>query len=214
MPKISNTVGVVLIENGNFAGKYLYYEKQIGQTFIPISRFGIGLLSCFILGDKIEINAQYFNKNFEFDEKARLSITIENSQTKVAKNYDLLKGSNSYKVNLDGLPAGKYNFKITELNSNERYLNHFEILDFNIEKQFVNPDFDKLNQLAIHTNGKVYLPNQVDELIEQLLNNEEFKAVQKNTITKSPLIDWVGLLVVIAFLLSIEWFVRKYNGLL
>ena len=165
-------------------------------------------------GDKIEINAQYFNKNFEFDEKARLSITIENSQTKVAKNYDLLKGSNSYKVNLDGLPAGKYNFKITELNSNERYLNHFEILDFNIEKQFVNPDFDKLNQLAIHTNGKVYLPNQVDELIEQLLNNEEFKAVQKNTITKSPLIDWVGLLVVIAFLLSIEWFVRKYNGLL
>ena len=165
-------------------------------------------------GDKIEINAQYFNKNFEFDEKARLSITIENSQTKVAKNYDLLKGTNSYKVNLDGLPAGKYNFKITELNSNERYLNHFEILDFNIEKQFVNPDFDKLNQLAIHTNGKVYLPNQVDELIEQLLNNEEFKAVQKNTITKSPLIDWVGLLVVIASLLSVEWFVRKYNGLL
>lgn len=165
-------------------------------------------------GDKIEINAQYFNKNFEFDEKARLSITIENSQTKVAKNYDLLKGTNSYKVNLDGLPAGKYNFKITELNSKERYSSHFEILDFDIEKQFVNPNFDKLNQLATHTNGKVYLPNQVDELIEQLLNNEEYKAVQKNTITKSPLIDWVGLLVVIASLLSVEWFVRKYNGLL
>lgn len=165
-------------------------------------------------GDKIEINAQYFNKNFEFDEKARLSITIENSQTKVAKNYDLLKGTNSYKVNLDGLPAGKYNFKITELNSKERYSSHFEILDFDIEKQFVNPNFDKLNQLATHTNGKVYLPNQVDDLIEKILINQEYKAVQKNTITKSTLIDWTWMLVIITFFLSAEWLVRKYNGLL
>jgi hypothetical protein len=30
----------------------------------------------------------------------------------------------------------------------------FEILDFDIEKQFVNPDVDKLSQLATVTNGK------------------------------------------------------------
>jgi hypothetical protein len=165
-------------------------------------------------GDKIEISAQYFNKNYEFDEKARLSITIENTHSKVVKNYDLLKGSNSYKVNLDGLPAGKYNFKITELNSKERYWNHFEVLDFDIEKQFVNPNFDKLSQLATHTNGKVYLPNQVDDLIQELLKNKEYKAVQKNIIKNTPLIDWIWLLVIIVSVLATEWFVRKYNGLL
>lgn len=165
-------------------------------------------------GDKIEISAQYFNKNFEFDEKAKLSISIENTQTKVVKNYDLLKGTNSYKVNLDGLPAGKYNFTITELNSKERYWNHFEVLDFDIEKQFVNPDFDKLSQLATHTNGRVYLPNQVDDLIQELLKNNEYKAVQKNIIKNTPLIDWIWLLVIIASVLATEWFVRKYNGLL
>ena len=165
-------------------------------------------------GDKIEISAQFFNKNYEFDEKAKLSITIENTQTKVVKNYDLLKGSNSYKVNLDGLPAGKYNFTITELNSKERYWNHFEVLDFDIEKQFVNPNFDKLSQLATHTNGKVYLPNQVDNLIQELLKNNEYKAIQKNVIKNTPLIDWIWLLVIIASVLAIEWFVRKYNGLL
>lgn len=165
-------------------------------------------------GDKIEISAQYFNKNYEFDEKAKLSITIENTQSKVVKNYDLLKGSNSYKVNLDGLPAGKYNFTITELNSKERYWNHFEVLDFDIEKQFVNPNFDKLSQLATHTNGKVYLPNQVDDLIQELLKNKEYKAVQKNVIKNTPLIDWIWLLVIIVSILATEWFVRKYNGLL
>ena len=165
-------------------------------------------------GDKIEISAQYFNKNYEFDEKAKLSITIENTQTKTVKNYDLLKGSNSSKVNLDGLPAGKYNFTITELNSKERYLSRFEILDFDIEKQFVNPNFDKLSQLATHTNGKVYLPNQVSDLIQELLKNKEYKAVQKNVIKNTPLIDWIWLLVIIVSILATEWFVRKYNGLL
>ncbi len=164
--------------------------------------------------DIIEISAQYFNKNYEFDEKARLNIAVVNTQTKAVKNYDLLKGTNSYKVNLDGLPAGKYNFAITELNSKEKYSNHFEILDFDIEKQFVNPDFQKLQQLATQTKGKVYLPNQSADLIQQLLKNEDYKTIQKNVITQNPLIDWTWLLVIIAFLLSTEWLVRKYNGLL
>ncbi|WP_310595825.1 hypothetical protein [Flavobacterium sp.] len=165
-------------------------------------------------GDKIEINAQYFNKNFEFDEKARLNIAIINKQTKAVTNFDLLKGSNSYKVNLDGLPAGKYNFTVTELNSKEQYSNYFEILDFDIEKQFVNPNFQKLQQLATQTQGKVYLPNQSADLIQQLLKNEDYKAIQKNVITQNALIDWSYLLVIIAFLLTTEWLVRKYNGLL
>ena len=164
--------------------------------------------------DIIEISAQYFNKNYEFDEKARLNIAVVNTQTKVITNYDLVKGSNSFKVNLDGLPAGKYNFTVTELNSKEKYSNQFEILEFNIEKQFVNPNFRKLQQLATQTKGKVFLPNQSTDLIQQLLKNEDYKAIQKNVITQNPLIDWTWLLVIIAFLLTTEWLVRKYNGLL
>ncbi|WP_343746425.1 hypothetical protein [Chitinophaga sp.] len=34
------------------------YRQKTGRTFTPISRFGIGLLSCFMLGDKIEITSK------------------------------------------------------------------------------------------------------------------------------------------------------------
>jgi hypothetical protein len=165
-------------------------------------------------GEAIEINAQYFNKNYEFDEKARLTITVINTKTKQTKNYDLLKGNNTYKVNLDGLSAGTYNFTIKELNSNSVYSSHFEILDFDIEKQFVNPDVEKLKQLATLTQGKTYLPNQVDVLIQSLLKDENYKTIEKNTVTRSPLIDWKWLLLFIGGFLATEWFVRKYNGLL
>ncbi len=165
-------------------------------------------------GDVLEITAQYFNKNYELDEKARLTIAVTNTKTKQVKKYDLLRTSNAFKVNLDGLEAGQYSFTVKELNSNASYSNGFEILDFDVEKQFVNPDVAKLKQLANKTKGTAYVPNQIDELIKVLLDNTDYKAIEKAIVNKTPVIDWIWLLVLIALALALEWFIRKYNGLL
>ncbi len=165
-------------------------------------------------GEGIEITAQYFNKNYELDEKARLTIAVTNTKTKQVKNYDLLRTTNAFQANLDGLAAGNYKFTVKELNSNSAYSSSFEVLDFDIEKQFVNPDWNKLNQLATQTQGKAFLPGQVDALVKQLLEDESYKAIQKTIVKKSPLIDWIWLLVLLALSLAAEWFIRKYNGLL
>jgi len=165
-------------------------------------------------GESIEITAEYFNKNYEFDDKSQLTIQVINSKTKATKKYDLLKATNSYKVNLDGLESGNYSFKVTEKQSNSSFSGSFEVLDFEIEKQFVNPDRNRLEQLATNTNGKVYYPNQMENLIKSLVENENYIPVQKATIKKSPLIDWIWLLILAIIALATEWFIRKYNGLL
>lgn len=165
-------------------------------------------------GDAIEISAQYFNKNYEFDVKANLNITLINKKTKSKKSYDLLKSNTDFKANLDGLEVGKYDFVVRELNSNSVYNGSFEIVDFDIEKQFVNPDLVKLNQLVAQTKGQLVFPDKVDNLIKMLIENDEYKSVQKSIIKKIPLIDWIWLLIIIVISLTTEWFVRKYNGML
>ena len=165
-------------------------------------------------GDALEISAQFFNKNYEFDEKARLTISVTNKNTKQNKRYDLLRTNNAFKVNLDGLSAGQYTFSVKELNSNSTYNGYFEILDFDIEKQFVNPDLQKLTQLANQTKGNLIFENQVEQLIKTLLNNENYPVIQKEIVKKTPLIDWYWLLILVAITLASEWFIRKYNGLL
>ncbi|WP_026978024.1 hypothetical protein [Flavobacterium tegetincola] len=165
-------------------------------------------------GDALIITAQYFNKNYEFDEKARLTIAVKNTDTNKIKNYDLLKSSNSFSVDLEGLPAGKYSFVVKELNSNTTYSSTFELLDFDIEQQFVNPNVPQLSQLATQTNGQAFMPNQIDNLIELLKKNTDYTAVEKQITTKKPLIDNVLLLILMALFLAVEWFVRKYNGML
>jgi hypothetical protein len=57
-----------------------------------------------------------------------LTIAVTNTKTKQTKNYDLLKGNNAYKVNLEGLKAGSYAFTVKELNSKTTYSSSFEIL--------------------------------------------------------------------------------------
>ena len=72
----------------------------------------------------------------------------------------------------------------------------------------------KLKQLANQTKGTAYVPNQVDALIKVLLENTDYKAIEKAIVKKTPVIDWIWLLVLIASALAAEWFIRKYNGLL
>lgn len=194
----------------------LFTDKIIQFLVINASKKNLNVTyeSFYNSGESIEITAEYFNKNYEFDDKAQLTIQVINSKTKASKKYDLLKATNSYKVNLDGLEAGNYSFKVTEKQSNSSFSGSFEVLDFEIEKQFVNPDKSRLEQLATNTNGKVYYPNQIENLIKSLLENENYIPTQKETIKKSPLIDWIWLLILAIFALATEWFVRKYNGLL
>lgn len=163
--------------------------------------------------ESIEISAEFFNKNYEFDDNAQLTIQVVNSKTKASKKYDLLKSNSSYKVNLDGLSSGNYSFKIIEKKSNSSFTGSFEILDFDLEKQFVNPDQSRLEQLAFNTDGDIYYPNQIEKLIEILLKSEKYLPIQKETILKSPLIDWKWILLLLIVTLSIEWFTRKYIGL-
>lgn len=165
-------------------------------------------------GETITISAQYFNKNYEFDENAQLTIQLKNKESNSLKMYDFVKGNNDYSVAFDNLESGNYNFIVKEKNSGAQYLGNFQIIHFDAEKQFVNADSNRLKQLAENTQGKAYFPSKISELIKYLEETDVYKPIQKEIVKKSPLIDWIWGLVVLAVLLATEWFTRKYNGLL
>ncbi len=165
-------------------------------------------------GETIEIFAQYFNKSYELDENANLSITLTNKKTKSTKNYNFSKANNGYQAIFDGLTPGNYTFQVKETTSNASYNGTFEVLDFDVEKQFVNPDVSKLQQLANQNNGEIIFPNQIEKLIQKLLQENTYLPVEKTIIKNSPLIDSLWLLIILAISLTSEWFIRKYNGLL
>ena len=141
----------------------------------------------------------------------KITAQIKNKETKKTAEFPFLLKNNSYEVNLSSLEAGEYEFEIIVEEKNLSKSGEFTIIEFDIEKQFLNANYKKLSKIA---EDKVFFTHTEEELIGELLNNENFKPVQKSNTTTSPLIDWWYLLIIIAVSLSAEWFMRKYSGMI
>ncbi|BCY28807.1 hypothetical protein [Flavobacterium okayamense] len=204
------------LEHKNFTEFDVFIDKTIQYLNSNASKQSliVNTENFYNSGEPITITAEYFNKNYEFDRNANLEIKLINKETNIQKNYNFILAGNEYKVSLNGLDAGNYSFSVIEKNSNTTKSGTFEVLAFNIEKQFVNPDVDRLQQLASYTNGKLVFPNQLSIFLGDLKRDENYKPVEKEVVKQAPLIDWKWLLIIIVLVFSIEWFVRKYNGLI
>jgi hypothetical protein len=71
-----------------------------------------------------------------------------------------------------------------------------------------------LLQLAKQTGGRLFLEKDFNNLIDEVLKNPKYKSTQRINKKTVPLINNKLLLLFIVFSLALEWFIRKYNGLI
>ncbi|CAM1340272.1 VWA domain-containing protein [Tenacibaculum aestuarii] len=160
----------------------------------------------------ISITAFYVDKNYQFDNRANLELTLTNKETKEQKKLPFSLVNNSYQVSVEGLLSGDYTYKVSVANQNITSYGQFKITDYQIEEQFTNANRKKLLALASKTNGAVFYPNTTTQLLQDLVNDEAYYTTQKSTTKEQNLIDWKWILFLIVAFLSIEWFIRKYYG--
>lgn len=163
--------------------------------------------------DNLRIRAGYFDEIFNFDSRASLKITLQNQNGNENFVFPFLLQSGYYEANLNGVPPGEYRFSVLVEGEGLKKEGVFTVLDFDLEKQFSDADFNKLKNVSKQTGGEVFMPGAVQKLIDSLIGDSRFKPVLKEFKSEAPLIDWVWLLVLIAFSLSTEWLLRKYSGL-
>ena len=66
--------------------------------------------------------------------------------------------------------------------------------------------------LAEKTGGKLHNLTTQELLIDELMQDSRYFTTQKEVVKNKQLIEWQLLLFVVVFLLSLEWFIRKYYG--
>jgi len=159
------------------------------------------------------LQAQIFNKNYEFDENQKVSITIKDKNSNAVTNLPLVLANNVYQVDLNQLKPSNYSFTVST-NGNLARSGSFEILDFNIEAQFSNADVTKLSQIATNSKGELGLVSNYGNVIDALLKDKRYLPIQKSETKTESLIEWYYLLFLIVLIIAIEWFLRKYKGLI
>jgi hypothetical protein len=178
------------------------------------NRLNINYNSFYNGGDNIVIAAQYFDKNYEFDARAKLSMVVIGENNTTRQEIPMVLKNNRYEVDLSSLPPDSYKFSVTVDGESISRSGSFEIIEFNVEQQFLSANVTPLQQIATNTNKELYSLGDSAQLISSLLENESYNPIQKQQKQIKPLIDWYYLLGIIILTLSLEWFIRKYNGLI
>ncbi|RIV45858.1 vWA domain-containing protein [Flagellimonas pelagia] len=193
-----------------FMGNLMVYLGSNNQR----SRLELDYSLVFDNAGLAKIRASYFDESYQFDTNARINIKVEEKENQLVREAPMLLKGSYFEVDLSDLASGEYDFTVTVTGENLKRSGSFKILDFNPEEQLSSANYQKLDRLAQKNQGKLYYFDQVDSLIEDLATSTQFLPVQKSRQNVVSLIDFRILLGLMALTLALEWFIRKYNGLI
>ena len=194
------------------------FDKFIGSLIQYLAstkkrnRLEINADNLYPANSTISISVFYTDKNYQFDARAALEISVINKETKEVTKIPMSLVANSYQVEIENLSSGDYNYSIEVLDQKLKKHGRFKITDYQIEEQFTNANVNKLRQLALKSGGKLYYKDEIDVLVKDLLANNDFYTVQKSSIKQQNLIDFKWVLFLLLALFTAEWFIRKYYG--
>ncbi|TRZ41036.1 hypothetical protein [Robertkochia marina] len=161
----------------------------------------------------ITIKAGYYDKNYEFDPAELLQLEIIQIEGgSFTRSITMVAGSNTYEATLNGLPAGTYRIRLDVPSQNLSRTGEFTVLGYEVERQFINTDTDRMTALSAQTGGRMQPLNRISEVMEDLQKGKEFIPVQKRKENVVPLLEWKLLLFLTVLFFALEWFTRKYNG--
>lgn len=161
----------------------------------------------------VKLRAQYFDSNFQLNRNANLDIQISKKDSLIGKT-PLIPSGLYQEIGLENLEAGHYSFTITEANSGEKAKGSFEILAYDIEQKFTRANIEDLQKLAKITDGSVLFFSDIERFIEELLENKKYQIKEREIVKEEPLVSYTFLLAILLTSLAIEWFLRKYHGML
>lgn len=176
----------------------------------PKERLSLFGKSFYNQGLENEVKAKYYDANFKFDPNVDLELELKNKNTGETFASQMLIRNQEYTSNISQLAPGEYQANLTVGGFSTEI--RFQILAYNPEKTFKNADINSLRNAF--DKAHIYPIDKHEKLIQTLLNSDQFYNVESQQTKSVSLIEIKYLLIILVFLLSIEWFFRKYLGLI
>ena len=160
----------------------------------------------------VTFETEAYNKAFEriWGQTVNLVITAEGGKQ---YRYTYQNTRNNPRYTVQNLPGGVYQYKATtEINGeNLAASGRFSVQNLQLESLELTANHNLLRSISDKTGGRYYHYAQEEQLLQQLKQLEARNVISADEAYESVLsLEW--LLALLLLLISIEWFVRKYNG--
>ncbi len=165
------------------------------------------------INEDVVINAELYNKAFELVNKPDVSLTLTN-EIGEKFNFVFAPFEDYYKLNFNKLPIGIYRYTANVKLGADEYSDkgEFIVQQLDSESKNLNANHRMLNKLAVEHEGTMYNANEIDTLLEDVNNLESMTSKIHYEDKFTGINSLIYILLGLIFLLSFEWFLRKYFG--
>ena len=173
----------------------LYYEKESNEN------------------ENIVFEAEVYDDNYNLNNDNDISLLLVNSNNEEYR-YVFNKKKEKYYLDLGNLNPDSYKIfaKVEKRNYEKNGLINIKPINVEFLNKIANHQI--LNDLSKITGGKPYNLNNLNLLINNLNNNRDSFISTRFEDKLIQLIDYELILLILLVLISFEWFLRKYNGLI
>lgn len=196
------------------------FNEILGKTVQYLSikedkrKFRVNLdKSIFGENEAIQLAAELYNDNYERINTPDVSLVIRHTD---GREFPFIfnRQGRGYSLNAGILPPGSYAYKaqVTHNGVVHTYEGKFSVQPIQLELFESVANHGVLRQLTERFGGAVVYPDALSGLAEQIASKGQIKPVIYQTAKTTPLLNIKWLFALLAGLLALEWFLRRYYG--
>ncbi|MFH1119784.1 MAG: hypothetical protein V1775_08160 [Bacteroidota bacterium] len=202
-------------KNSNFVA----FDELIGKIvqYLAVktekSRFRVSARDYYAENENIEFGAILFNESFELVNDKLVTMVIAGEDGKKYE-FEFTSSGESYLLDAGNFAPGIYTYEasVETGTGTLKQPGSFVINALNLEDINTVANHRLLNSLAKLTGGEGITPDKISGLAELIKSRKDVKPVTYVRKRYTDLISFIPLLFIIISLLSLEWFLRKFNG--
>lgn len=161
--------------------------------------------------EPVEFNSEVYNELFEKVYDYNIDLRLTNSDNETEEYNYVNSPAENFQIN--GLAPGVYNYTASTSLSGQREVasGTFAVQKLALEDIDLTANFQLLRNISNNSGGSFYPFSQSDEAIDAITSLNAKPLVRSNE-RLNPIIHNPWLLLLLVFLVSTEWFMRKYYG--
>lgn len=165
--------------------------------------------------EKVIIESEYYNPSYELDNNENLKLQIKDSNNEIF-DYEFLKVGKKYRLDLGVLDAGVYSMKAIRDVGDKKIIKRGKLIveGESLESLNLQANYSELKKISKLSFGKFYYQNQFKLFLKDISNQENFKTLTYTEYIKEQLLKNKWILFLLITLLGVEWFVRKWEGVI
>jgi len=173
-------------------------------------RFRINYPSLSYYGESLILNSELYDENLEKTSQGIIDLVLTKDEN--TYNYNFTCVENDYFLDLGKLEPGIYNFianaSLGDYNFSSKK-GSFVVNQSFFEKQLITANHKLLYDIAQLNGGKAYSIKEINQFSLDLMNLKNIIKKEQIDYSYKSIFDFILILLIILFLLFLEWILRK-----